>query len=213
MNETISTRDRIVEAARDLFLVNGYNGTGMSQIQTAAGVRGGSLYYFFPTKEDLLLAVLDWYRTHIWEGLLQPVYERISDPVERIFGVLDSYRQLLLMFEFELGCPIGNLALEVSNSHPGVRALLQSNFDNWIEAIEICIQDARDRFPKEIEPKQIALFTLAVLEGGLMLSRTSRSAEPFEDSIAVLRDYYERLIRDEISWSAPRQSPLSPHEL
>jgi TetR/AcrR family transcriptional regulator, transcriptional repressor for nem operon len=59
------TRERLVEAARDLFLLQGYHATGVAEIVKTADARMGSLYYFFPTKEDLLIAVLEWYRDHI----------------------------------------------------------------------------------------------------------------------------------------------------
>ena len=88
--DSLNTRERIVEAARDLFLMQGYNSTGLAQITQRAGVKSGSLYYFFPTKEDLLLAVLDFYRANIYEGLLKYTYERISDPLARVLGVLDG---------------------------------------------------------------------------------------------------------------------------
>src|SRR5688572_20136660 len=69
MSDALHTRDRIIEAARDLFLTQGYNSTGLAQITQRAGVKSGSLYYFFPTKEDLLVAVLDFYRANIYDGL------------------------------------------------------------------------------------------------------------------------------------------------
>lgn len=209
MSEALKTRDRIIESARDLFVMNGYNATGLSEIVKHAGVNPGSLYYFFPTKEDLLLAVLEWYRVNIGEGLLDPVFSRISDPFERVFGLLDGYRQMLLLTNFEHGCPIGNLALEVTNSHPSVRNLLQANFDNWVEAVEGCLVAMGDRLPMDIDRRQLAILVLNTMEGGMMLARTYRSIEPFDQSVAQLRDYFERLVKDGTEWSAPRPSPTS----
>src|SRR5579871_3721013 len=107
----METRERLIETARTLFLKNGYGNTGIAQILKTADVGSGSLYYFFPTKEDLLLAVLRKYKDLLGPMVIQPVFDRVQDPIERIFGVLDGYRQLLLITEFEQGCPIGNLAL------------------------------------------------------------------------------------------------------
>ena len=61
-----STRERLVEAARTLFWKHGYASTGIAQILKETDIGSGSLYYFFPTKEDLLLAVLEWYRENLW---------------------------------------------------------------------------------------------------------------------------------------------------
>ena len=114
------TRDRLVEAARMLFWEHGYSATGIAQILKEADAGSGSLYYFFPTKEDLLLAVLEWYRENLGPAVVQPVFDRVSDPIERIFGILDGYRHGLLATGFSRGCPIGNLALELADSHPAV---------------------------------------------------------------------------------------------
>ena len=79
------TRQRILDAARDLFWRQGYSATGIAQILKAADANSGSLYYFFPTKEDLLLAVLEWYKANLWPEVIQPVFDRVTDPIERPF--------------------------------------------------------------------------------------------------------------------------------
>jgi hypothetical protein len=113
---------------------------------------------------------------------------------------------------FEQGCPIGNLALEVVNSHPSIRPLLQANFENWLQAVEGCLVAMKDRLPEGIDRRQLALHVLNSMEGAMMQARTYRTIEPFDQSIAQLRDYFERLIRDATDWSAPRPSPLSSLE-
>ena len=89
------TRDRLVQTARMQFWEHGYGGTGIAQILKAADAGSGSPYYFFPTKEDLLIAVLELYKELLWPEVVQPVFDRISDPIERIFGILEGYRRLL----------------------------------------------------------------------------------------------------------------------
>jgi AcrR family transcriptional regulator len=201
----VDTRERLVEAARDLFLIQGYNATGVAQILKRAGVNSGSLYYFFPTKEDLLLAVLEWYRDNIYEGLLKPVYERIDDPVERIFGLLDGYRQVIKVTNFEYGCPIGNLALELSNSHPKARSLINENFSNWRKEIAGCIRQALDRFPEGTDPEALGSHVLAVMEGAVMLAKAYRDFEPFDAAVGQLRDTFDRLIAQGTNWSGPKR--------
>lgn len=204
MSPPADTRERLVEVARDLFLIQGYNATGIAQILKTSGSNSGSLYHYFPTKEDLLLAVLEWYRDNIYEGLLKPVYDRIDDPIERIFGVLDGYRQLVQMLEFEYGCPIGNLALELSNSHPIARTMIRGNFENWVVSIQENLVAASSRLPEGVDIRSLALFTLTVMEGAVMLAKTYRSIEPFDTAVSQLRDHYDRLLREGREWSAPR---------
>ena len=202
--EIAGTRERLIEAARDLFWSQGYHATGVAQILQAAGARSGSLYHFFPTKEDLLLAVLEWYKANLYREVIDPVFHRVTDPVERIFGVLDGYRQMLLMTEFSSGCPIGNLALELSDSHPSARELIADNFRGWRDAIRRCVDEASGRLPDGVDPARLATFVLTTMEGGVMLARSYKSMEPFESAVQQLRDYFDRLLADGSSWSAPR---------
>src|SRR5438552_1422237 len=147
MSNKAETRERLVESARQLFWKQGYGATGIAEILKAADAGSGSLYYFFPTKEDLLLAVLEWYKHNLWPQVVQPVFERVQDPIERIFGILDGYRRHLEAAKYTYGCPIGNLALEVGNSLPAARELLAENFTNWCAVIEQCLNEAAGRLP------------------------------------------------------------------
>src|SRR5262245_59438440 len=95
-----TTRERIVESARELFFRQGYTATGVAQILKAADANSGSLYYFFPSKEDLLVAVLEKYRSMLEPHVLKPAFERASDPIKRLFAVLEGYRLLLGATDF-----------------------------------------------------------------------------------------------------------------
>jgi TetR/AcrR family transcriptional repressor of nem operon len=208
-----STRERLVEAARLLFWKHGYSSTGIAQILKEADAGSGSLYYFFPTKEDLLLAVLEWYRENLWSQVVQPVFDRVTDPIERIFGILDAYRRGLLMTSFQHGCPIGNLALELSDSHPAVRELLAVNFTGWRKAIEQCLAECADRLPETLDREQLALFVLTTMEGSVMLARSYKDIAPYDAAVTQLRDYFDRLRRDGTEWSMPRPEQLTKQEV
>jgi AcrR family transcriptional regulator len=190
------TRDRLVQTARVLFWEHGYAGTGISQILKAANAGSGSLYHFFPTKEDLLNAVLDHYKELLWPEVIQPVFDRVSDPIERIYGILDGYRRLLEATDYLRGCPIGNLALELAGSHPGARQRIAENFSGWLEAVERCLTDASSRLPESVDRKQLALFVLTTMEGAVMLARAFRSITPYDVAVTQLRDYLDRLLRE-----------------
>jgi TetR/AcrR family transcriptional repressor of nem operon len=200
-----ATHEKIVETARQLFFEQGYTATGLAEILARAGVNSGSLYYFFPTKEDLLIAVLEKYKTMLEPMVLAPARERAVAPIERLFAVLHGYRMLLQTTRFHLGCPIGNLALEMSNSHPQVRKLVAENFEAWRTGVRQFIQAARECLPAEVKPEVLAHFVLATMEGSVMLARAYQSFEPFDNALSGLRDYFDRLIADGTNWSSPKQ--------
>ncbi|MCH7840291.1 MAG: TetR/AcrR family transcriptional regulator [Planctomycetes bacterium] len=190
------TRQRLVEAARELFLAKGYEAASVADVLARAEVNSGSLYYFFKTKEQLLLAVLDEYVDLLEPMILRPVFERVSDPLDRVFAVLAGYRQMLVMSDCRVGCPIGNLALEMSEKSEVVREKIALNFANWRRAIRECLFDARDRLPPDLDRHKLAAFILTIMEGGVMQARVHRSLEPFDASVAMLKDYMDRLVEE-----------------
>lgn len=187
------TRERIVYSALRLFAQKGYASTSIADILQAADVNAGSLYHFFPGKQDVLLAVLDAYRQGIHPMLLDPAWKGVSDPIERVFALLARYRHALVSTDCTYGCPIGSIALEMHEPDPPVRTLLAQNFAGWIDAIEQCFIDAGDRLPKRVDRRALATFALTTMEGGVMLSRTDRTLDAFDDAVAMLRDYVARL--------------------
>jgi len=111
-----STRDKLIEVARELIYLQGYEATSVAEILEKAGANSGSLYYYFKSKEDLLLAVLETYKEMLWPVLLEPIFSKVSDPVERVFALLDGYRRGLEYTACTAGCPIGNLALDPTDA-------------------------------------------------------------------------------------------------
>jgi TetR/AcrR family transcriptional repressor of nem operon len=191
-----STRDRLWMTAMRLFLEKGYESTSVSDILKVAGANSGSLYHFFPTKQDLLLEVLRRYRDGIGPMLLAPAWEGVDDPIERVFALLAAYRRALAGTECTYGCPIGSLALEIHEPDPAVRELLATNFDGWVAAIEQCFVEAGSRLPKDVDRHALAVFTLTTMEGGVMQTRTQRTLDAFDQSVGMLRDYVRRLEQD-----------------
>src|SRR5262249_32490181 len=186
MSTKAETRERLVDTARQLFWEQGYGATGIAEILKGADAGSGSLYYFFPTKEDLLLAVLEWYTANLWPIVVQPVFDRVGDPSERVFGILDGYRQQLVHNKFQHGCPVGSLALELSNSHPQARKLLAENFSGWRDAIKLCLDAAAGRLPDQTDTEALAFFVLTTMEGAVMLARTYRSIDPYDNAVTLL---------------------------
>ena len=176
-----------------LFGEKGYASTSVADILAAAGANAGSLYHVFDTKQDLLLAVLDMYRQGISPMLLEPAWAGVDDPIERVFALLAAYRGMLAGSDCVYGCPIGSLALELHEPDPPVRRALADNFDGWVGHVKACFDAARDRLPADIDTEELAVFTLTVMEGGVMQSRTQRTLNAFDAGVRRLRDYLTRL--------------------
>lgn len=187
------TRARIVEAAMELFWLKGYASTSIADILSRSQVNSGSLYYFFPGKQDVLLAVLEAYRDGIGPMLLEPAWSHIDDPVERVFALLALYRVAIVDTDCTYGCPIGSLALELHDADPAVRKLLAENFTAWVDAVEQCFRAGAGRFQDGTDMRGLAELALNVMEGGVMQARTYRDVAHFDRAVAQFRIFIDAL--------------------
>lgn len=192
--QKLDARTRIVLAAMELFWAKGYNSTSIADILSRTQLNAGSLYHVFPGKQDVLLAVLEAYRDGLYDNLVDPAWEGVDDPVERIFALLARYRWLILETDCTYGCPIGSLALELHEADPVVRDLLAVNFTGWVGAIIRCLDDAGDRLPAGLDKQALAEFVLTTMEGGVMQCRTHRDVAYFDRSVSALRDHFDMLL-------------------
>jgi len=188
------TKSKIIETARRLFHEQGYNATGISTILREADVNSGSLYHFFPSKEALLIAVLEKYVDLLHPLVMGPAEQAAADPIDRIFVLLDFYRKGLEMTGNKMGCPIGNLALELGDDRPDIRALIHLNFSNWAAVIERWLREAQERLPPDVNFADLSRFVLTVMEGGIMQARAAQSLEPYDASVRQLRAYVDSLL-------------------
>jgi TetR/AcrR family transcriptional regulator, transcriptional repressor for nem operon len=191
-----STRERLLEAARYLFWERGYAATGIAEILHRAKANAGSFYHFFAGKEALLLAVLDSYLEGLEPIIVQPAFASRPDPIDRIFAILAGYRERLVQTGCSYGCPLGRLALEIEAENLPAHGRIAANFAGWTGAVRRCLEDARDRLPRDCDRDGLATFVLTVMEGGVMQARTFRRMEPFDQSVAQLRNYFACLTRN-----------------
>ena len=191
-----TTRDRLIEAARELVYLQGYEATSVVEILEKAQVNSGSLYHYFESKDDLLLAVLDRYKQMLKPVLIDPILEKESDPIERIFALLEGYRQGLMLTVFTHGCPIGNIGVEVGDHNPEARKRVAENFNGWCSWIERWLEEAADRLPGSLDRAHMAQFILTVMEGGVMQARAHAKIDPYDACVSQLRDYMDRLLAE-----------------
>lgn len=108
----MTTRDRIVEAADQLFYRQGYDHTSFAQIADAVGISRGNFYHHFKTKDDILGAVIDA-RLAATRSLLDQWESEGAEPVDRI----RCFIRILMMNRADImrhGCPVGTLSTELA---------------------------------------------------------------------------------------------------
>lgn len=172
------TRRRLLDVAATAFQSRGYHSTSMHDIMRIAGMTGGAVYHHFPSKKALGLAV-------IRERVAQAVEETWIEPVRsaRVArdGILAVFEQLIAELdqrEAVLGCPLNNLALELSLVDPEFQIALQEVFENWRIAIAQKLHsDKRRGVLRKVEPEGFATFVVAALSGAMALAKASQNAK------------------------------------
>jgi TetR/AcrR family transcriptional repressor of nem operon len=188
-----ATRQRLVESARYLFWERGFGGTSMADLLAHAKVNSGSFYHFFDSKEALLREVLESYLVALQPMIVEPAYQATPKPIERIFAILEGYRERILITNAQYGCPLGRLALEIDPENRPAHKLIAENFRGWIDAVRKCLEDAM--LPAGTDIDALATYVLATMEGGVMLSRSYGSVDPFDRTVKTLREHFRLLMR------------------
>lgn len=153
----------------------GFTAVGVSEVCANAGVNKGSFYHFFPSKQDLGLAVIDSFRESFSEHL-DDLTRGQGLPLDRLRAFFDrNYRQHNELKEQcgkVLGCPLGNLALEMSTQDPQIRERIRASFERQVDRFELVIAEAVERgdLPAQ-DSRASARSVISLLEGGILMAK------------------------------------------
>jgi AcrR family transcriptional regulator len=192
------TRDAILTAAKRLMLIKGYNATSLDGLLGASGVGKGSFYHYFKSKEDLGYAILDDIVTSFVERTLDPCFaDPDGHPIAQIRCFLDHVVEAQRERACVGGCPLGNLASEMSDVHEGFRARLAGVFSVWRERLTLALRDAQRRgdVGNDCRVEVVAEFLVASLEGAILMTKVSKDIGVMEKCVGELKRYlaiYER---------------------
>ncbi len=183
-----ATREHILKISRQLFTLHGFQNTSVSTIIAATGVKKGNLYYHFPSKEELGLAVLSDARDEFF-AFLDGTFQG-KNPLTKIIHSCEALFEELGKNNFAGGCLFGNAALEMTDSNSKFAAIIQDVFARWTALIEEHLVKASDAHVAAgliIPPPILATTIVATLEGGIMMSRVSKGRSGLEECIIALR--------------------------
>lgn len=173
------TRERIVGAAADLFYLEGYRAASLDSVARRAGVNRGSLYYFFKSKKNLALAVIDHFERLIHGNFLEPVLEGERSGRERLARLADLYSEMPRAESPCCGCPIGKLSLELSGVDEDLRLSLKSVWVGVLSKIEAMVRQARDEgaLPPTADADGLARSFFSQIQGAHIIARSTLDAE------------------------------------
>ena len=130
-NDPVGLRCRLLDVAADLFQKGGYQATSIKDVMEATGISGGALHHHFPTKKQMALAVIqERVAPAVRQTWIEPV-RRASSLRKGIDGVFAAIAIGVEKRGSVSGCPLNNLALELSLTDPDFRHAISCIFDEW----------------------------------------------------------------------------------
>jgi AcrR family transcriptional regulator len=186
-----ATKERIVRAAAELIAAQGAAGTSLDDVIAATGASKSQLYHYFGDKHGLVEAVVDHQCATVL-GLQTHALASVND-----WESLERWARTMVEIMEEQaargGCPIGTLAAALSDTDERCRASLSEAFQAWRDAIRGALRRLQENglIASDANLDALTTITLATLQGGLLLSKTSRDVgqlrTALEGAIAQLR--------------------------
>jgi len=187
-----TTRDLILDAATRLIHLQGYHCTSLDDVLRESGVGKGNFYYHFKSKEELGYAIIDRVMQGFLERTLEPAFaDTTGDPVTQVHAFLDHVLDNQRQRNCVGGCPIGNLASELSDVHEGFRRRLAGIFAEWRAKLTEALSRSQlsGRVRDDFDPSTLAQFLVAALEGAILLTKVTKDIKIMERCVEQLKQH------------------------
>jgi len=189
------TREILLERAFQEMYMYGFQAASLDRILKDAGVTKGALYHHFGSKIELGYAVIDevvmdWFKTR-W---LDPL-EQIGDPIDGIRQIMRNMATDAPPEAKHFGCPLNNLAQEMSPIDPGFQKRIVRIFEMWRNGIAEAFRAGQQqkRVRTDVDPHDIATFIIATFEGGISFAKANQSLDVLVDYARGLDLYLDSL--------------------
>ncbi len=199
-------RQRLLEAARELMLRDGFAATGVADICAAAGVTKGSFFHYFESKDALSTAALLSFGADLGLAFGAAPFHAEPDSLARVDGYIDFTIQVCRSSVLRHGCLVGAFAQERATSQAAVREACHAIFAGWATSFAEHLAAAKAAYAPNaaFNPHGLALHLVAVVEGALILAKTSADPDVVEAHLEHFRTYVRYLLGQQ----APRQQEV-----
>ena len=192
--KALPTRERIVRTAARLFLARSYQAVGVNEVCVEAGAPKGSFYHYFASKSDLAIAVIDLHTASLWE-LLDREEQKAIGPVAKLRAATEAVNifqhDLAKRFGRVLGCPLGNLAVELATSEDPAGRHIALVFQRWEARVAGHCRDAASvgLLAEGVDPDELARHLMATMQGMILLAKvTGTPPAPIAEAMHRLID-------------------------
>lgn len=195
MTKAERTRNFIVEKTAPIFNMKGYAGTSLNDITSATGLTKGSIYGNFANKDEVALAAFDYnFANNV--SRIQAEISQQTTMKGKLLTYVNVYQNFFLGMKISQGgCPVLNTAIDADDTHPALREKVLKALLSWKNMIIALVNEGVEN--KEIRAdhnsEQIALTVIAMIEGGIMISRLTGKLDNWNLIMDSLKKYINGL--------------------
>ncbi len=190
----IDKRSELIRVGREIIVQRGFNAASLNDILTTASVPKGSFYYYFSSKEDFGLAIIDDFAAQYRDRLKHLLDDVQYSPLTRLRNYFELKIAEMEAGDCTDGCLIGNLAQELSAQNELFRDRLNQVFADWEEYFAKCLQAAREieEISQDSNLDDLARFILSSWEGAILQAKVTKSVLPMQTFVKIL---FEQVLR------------------
>lgn len=176
------TKDKLLQIGAKYVHLKGFNNTGLQEVLKEASVPKGSFYFYFKSKEEFGLEIIDVFMTFFEKSIGYSLSDKSLSGLQRIKAFLITTSGILSENNFSGGCPIGNLSLEMGDLNESFRIKLSAAFSKMEKKIFECLRDAQSaqEIGRSIDIKLTAAFIINSWEGAIVRAKAEKSNKPLE---------------------------------
>jgi TetR/AcrR family transcriptional repressor of nem operon len=181
------TRSRLVQIGTEILSEKGFDTTTIDEVLQRSGVPKGSFYYYFPSKAEFGLAVIDNY-AFLWEQKLTRLLRDPNvRPLQRVRNYIVEAARALETHEFRRGCLIGNMGQELGGLDDVFRERILGVLNSWTGFLAECLRQGQDagEIRADLNVRQIASFFWFSWEGAILKAKLERSTLPLDQFTEV----------------------------
>jgi len=195
-----NTKDHIIEVASGLINLRGFNNTSVDSVLQASGVKKGSFYYYFKSKEDLGYAIIENHLRRFSDHVLGKAFSNRKNALMELEDYLDIVLELHRQRNCSGGCLMGNMAMEMSDIHEGFRRKFQEVFEGWRNRVAGVLRKAKisGQLNDHVDPTGLAQFFIASVEGGILLSKVKKDIKVLENCFKELKKHIQMYVSHDI---------------
>jgi len=181
-------RDQLIRVGSHIVVQQGFKAASINEILTTAGVPKGSFYYYFASKEDFGLAIIEDFARQYQHKLEKTLRNEQFSPLIRLRHFFESGIAEMESCDCTNGCLMGNLAQELSAQSELFRDRLSQVFAEWEQYFVECLQSAKlaGEIQGDRDLKNLAKFVLSSWEGAILQAKVTKSVIPMENFVNIL---------------------------